>query len=572
VSRLEPGSGRPAAGPLHRAGERCAWSLVWLGVMIAGLDLWGSWSSWPPGGYLAPLVVLIGIAGVAWTWVVPDPRSPAMPLAALASTLAATLGTEGIGIHVRQYYTTDSGAFNQVAARLFLHGHNPYTSTMASASQLLHTPSDYWTYTVAGGHVNAVSYPAGSFLLEVPVLFFGFLHQTVDWVDLVAWLVTGALVFVLLPASMRWVGPLLVATPIYADIFSSGGTDAVFLPFLVLAVWRWDRFAQGRGAGPIRWMGPIALGLACSVKQTPWFCVPFLAVGLFIEARASGRRGVPLVAGYLAVVVAVFTAVNLPFIIWQPTAWARGTLLPLRQPLVADGQGLVTLALHGVAQGVSLPMLSVAAALVYLALLGALVAWYPGMKRIWLLVLPLVFFVAPRSLLSYLLDLLPAAIVAAVTVATAPRPALVPAGGRWKVPLGLAALVPAAAAVVVAVLAFSSPPLRLDVRSFASSHAATSLDAVTVDVHNATDQSVVPHFMVTIGSAHPDGFWHTASHHRVVLGPHASAVVTLYPPAYAGAPSHGSFWLVAAYTSSPEALSTTPLQLWRLGKADESGD
>jgi uncharacterized membrane protein len=274
------------------------------------------------------------------------------------------------------------------------------------------------------------------------------------------------------------------------------------------------------------------------------------------------------VAGYLVIVAGVFTAVNLPFIIWQPTAWARGTLLPLRQPLVADGQGLVTLALHGVARGVSLPWLSVAAALVYLALLGALAAWYPRMKRIWLLVLPLVFFVAPRSLLSYLLDLLPAAIVAAVTVAPAPRPALGPGVRRYNVAVGLVAVVPAAAAVVVAVLAFSSPPLQLDVQSFASSHAATSLDAVTVDVHNTTDQEVVPHFMVTISSAHPDGFWHTASHRPVVLGPHASVVVTLHPPAYAGAPGHGSFWLVAAYTSSPEALSTTPLQLWRLGKAD----
>jgi uncharacterized membrane protein len=440
---------------------------------------------------------------------------------------------------------------------------------MASASQLLHTPSDYWTYTVAGGHVTAVSYPAGSFLLEVPVMFFGFLHQTVDGVDLVAWLVTGALVFVLFPAPLRWVGPLLVATPLYADIFSSGGTDAVFLPFLVLAVWRWDRFGQGPGAGLARWMGPVALGLACSMKQTPWFCVGFLAIGLFIEARASGRPAVRLVAGYLAIVVGVFTAVNLPFVIWQPTAWARGTLLPLRQPLVADGQGLVTLALHGVARGVSLPLLSVAAALVYLALLGALVVWYPQMKRIWLLVLPLVFFVAPRSLLSYLLDLLPAAIVAAVTVAPAPRPALVASVRRYRVPLGLAALVPAAAAVAVAVAAFSSPPLRLDVESFASSQAATSLDAVTVDVHNTTDQTVVPHFMVTIGSAHPDGFWHTASRRPVVLGPHASAVVTLHPPVYAGAPGHGSFWLVAAYTSSPDALSTTPLQLWHLGKADQ---
>jgi hypothetical protein len=541
--------------------------------MIGGLDLWGSWSSWPPGGYLAPLVVLIGIAGVAWTWVVADPRSPAMPLAALVSTLASTLGAEGIGIHVRQYYTTDSGAFNQVAARLLQQGHDPYTSTMAAATQLLNTPSDYWTYTVSGGHVTAVSYPAGSFLLEVPALLLGFHHQIVDWVDLLAWLVTGVLVFVLVPTSIRWLAPLLVATPLYADVFSSGGTDAAFLPFLVLAVWRWDRFGQARGAGLARWVGPVALGLACSIKQTPWFCVAFIAMGLFIEARASGRHAVRLVVGYVAIVATVFTAVNLPFIVWQPTAWLRGTLLPIRQPLVADGQGLVTLALHGVARGVSLPWLSVAAGLVYLALLGALAAWYPVMKRIWLLVLPLVFFVAPRSLLSYLLDLLPAAIVAAATVAPAPSPSRAsrPDGatraGRWRVPVGMAAVVPAVVAVAMAVLAFASPPLQLDVRSFVSSQAATSLDAVTVEVHNSTGQTVVPHFMVTIGSSHPDGFWHTASGRPVVLSPHDSAVVTLLPPVYAGAPTHGSYWLVAAYTSSPEALSTTPLQLWRLGKA-----
>ncbi len=139
------------------------------------------------------------------------------------------------------------------------------------------------------------------------------------------------------------------------------GPTPSFLPFLVLAVWRWDRFGQARGAGLARWMGPVALGLACSMKQTPWFCVAFIAMGLFIEARASGRPAVRLVVGYLAIVATVFTAVNLPFIVWQPTAWARGTLLPIRQPLVADGQGLVTLALHGVARGVSLPWLSVAA-------------------------------------------------------------------------------------------------------------------------------------------------------------------------------------------------------------------
>ncbi len=136
-----------------------------------------------------------------------------------------------------------------------------------------------------------------------------------------------------------------------------------------------------------------------------------------IEARRGGRRPLPTAAAYLAVVVGIFLAVNRPFIVWSPVAWARGTFLPFLQPLVADGQGLVTLVLHGFAHGVSLPLLTVAGLLVLLSLLVAFVVAYPVMKRIWLILLPLSFFVAPRSLSSYLLDLYPAALVAAVSVA-----------------------------------------------------------------------------------------------------------------------------------------------------------
>ena len=576
----DTGEARPvspsATGPTESIGapatlERCAWALVWLGAVVAGLAFWGSWSSWPPGGYLAPLIVAIGIVGLAATWLVRTPRSPVLQLSALGASLAATLGHQGIGIHVRQYYSTDSGAFNQVAAHLVMRGANPYTHTMAAAAQLLQTPSDYWTYTVTGGHIDAVSYPAGSFLVEVPALWLGFQHQIVDWTDLLAWLVTGVLIFVLVPSSLRWIGPLLVTVPIYADVFGSGGTDAAFLPFLVLAVWRWDRFGTGPGGGLARWVGPVALGLACAVKQTPWFCVPLLAVALYLESRSDGRRPARVVATYLAVVAAVFALVNLPYILWSPSAWAHGTLLPFVKPLVPDGQGLVSLALHGVTRGVTLPLLTLASVLVYASLVAALAVWYPAMKRMWMLLLPLTFFVAPRSLLSYLLDLYPAAIVAAVTVAPAAlagvaRSAHSRTGGRLRWPLGLAALVPAAAAVVVTVLAFGSPPLQLDVARFHSSYSDTLLDSVTVAVHNDTDETVAPHFMVTIGSSHPSGYWHTLDRHPVVLGPHASTVVKLRPPTFTGAPTHGSYWLVQAYTSSPAALSNSPLQHWTLGK------
>ena len=547
--------------------ERCGWSLVWLAVLVGGLDLWGSWSSWSLAGVVAPAVVLAGVVGLVATWVIRDPRSLLLSVPALVSASVSIVGNQGSGIHLRQFYTTDSAAFNQVAARLLYHDTNPYTASLASADRLLQTPMAYWTYTVSGGHITAVSYPAGSFLLELPLLELGFRHMIVDWADLFAWVLTGVLLFVLMPPAVRWFAVLLYSVPVFAAIFGSGGTDAAFLPFLVLAVWRWDRFATGRRAGLANWMGPVALGLACSIKQTPWFCVPFLLVGVFMEARASGRRPLGRVAGYLAVVLGVFVVVNLPFIVWQPSAWLRGTLLPLTHPLVGDGQGLVTLALHGYAHGASFPLLTVAGLLVFVSLLAAMVVRYPVAKRTWMLALPLVFFVEPRSLSSYLLDFYPAAIVAAFTVAPALRARGHSRGPRPSMrPAGLAVVVPALAAVVVCVVAFAAPPLDMAVRSVVATQTATSLDAVTLSVRNTTGGTVTPHFMVTIGSEHPDGFWHPADHRPVVLGPGASTTVTIVPPGYTSAPAHGTHWLVEAYTSSPEALSTTPLLFWKLGK------
>jgi uncharacterized membrane protein len=563
------GEGPGPAGPLARgdSAERCGWSLVWLAVLSAGVGLWGTWSSWPAGGVVAPLFVLVGIAGLGATWLVASPRSWTIQVTGLAAAALSTLGNQAVAIHVRQYYNTDAAAFNQVAARVLAHGADPYAVPMTSAARLLKPPSDYWTYTMAGSYVTHVSYPAGSFLLEAAAYRMGFHHEIVDWTDLFAWILTGVLIFVLLPSATRWLAGLLLLTPVFVGTFGSGGTDALFLPFLVLAVWRWDRFGLGREAGLARWIGPIALGLACSIKQTPWFCVPFIAVGLYIEARTSGRRPLRLAGGYLAVVAGVFLAVNLPFIIWQPSAWGRGVLLPFTSALVPDGQGLVTLALHGVARGASLPLLSLAGVLVLAALLAAFVFGYPVMKRAWMLLLPVCFFVATRSLSTYLLDLYPAALVAALTVRPAVPTATAPNGARTRTTWGLIALGSAGAAVVVSILAFLSPPLQIGVLSFRASQAATSLNAVTLTVHNNTDVAVTPHFMVATVNTNPDGFWYPADGRSFELPAHRTSTVTLFPSSFTAAPHHGSQWLVEAVTSSPEAVSTSPLQLWRLGKA-----
>jgi hypothetical protein len=232
--------------------------------------------------------------------------------------------------------------------------------------------------------------------------------------------------------------------------------------------------------------------------------------------------------------------------------------------LVADGQGLVTLATHGLTGGVNLDLLSVTGALALLVVVVAFVAWYPQLKRIWPLLLTLPFFLSPRSLSSYLLDLIPVVLVAAVTVDPAPAPAPAP-GARitsWRGVRARPAVVVVAAAcvgvVVTCVLAFSGPPLQLSVRSVETSHAGTVLTEVTVTVDNHTSQSLEPHFLVnTATSQNYEGFWTASRRGTGAVGPHASETVRLYPPGQIGAPRRGARWLVEAYTQNPSWLSTS---------------
>jgi uncharacterized membrane protein len=549
--------------------QRGGWTLVWFAVLTAGLGFWSSWTSWPGAAVLSVLLVVAGVAGIVATWLSPSPANGVLPWTALGVAVMAVGIPQAVAIHVRRYYTTDSAAFNQLATRALLHGKNPYAISMAGGARLLNPPSHYWTYLASGGHVTQFGYPAGSFLLEAPAWALGFHHELADWIDLVAWLVTGILLFVLLPVSLRWLATLLVMATAFVGAFSSGGTDALFLPFLVVAVWRWDRFGLGRHAGVARWIGPLALGAACSVKQTPWFCLPVVVIGLGIEAERRGDSVWRVPTRYALVVVGVFAACNLPFVIWGPRAWAHGVVLPFTQPLVADGQGLVTLAIHGLTGGVVLPLLSVAGALAFVAFIAAFVVWYPAMKVVWLFVLPLVLLVPGRSFSSYLIDFFPAALVAAFSVAGVPhaapsygRPA--PGARRWLAAAAVGG--PALAAAAFCVLAFTSAPLDVSVDAVRTSHATLQLDAVTVTVHNHTGQRLTPHFLVEIDSVHPTGFWNAVTPGgQLALGPGDTATFVLRPNEFTWSPPHGSHWLVEAYTTSPNALSTSPLQVWSLG-------
>ncbi len=536
--------------------------LVWLGVVTGGINLWGFWWWSPWVAALAPIMIAGGLAGMAYTWLVSSPRTRSFQGVTLGAVIVAMVFPQSVEINTRSFYSTDSAAFDHVAARALSYGLDPYVASMTGVARLLRIPAHFWTYTASGGHVTQFSYPAGSFLLALPATALG-VHMPVDWTDLAAWIVTVVLVFAMVPAPLRWLAALLGLTPFFVGSFSSGGTDALFLPFLVVAVWRWDRFGHSEEPGLSRWIGPVALGLACAIKQAPWFAVPFLVTGVILETRL--RSGAPLRTGlrYVLTILVTFATVNLPFAAWRPAAWWHGTLIPLAGGLVADGQGLVTIATHGVTAGVDLQRLTMAGALAMVVVVAAFVTWYPRLKRIWPVLLTIPVFFSPRSLSSYLVDLVPVALIAALSVEDARREVIEPPTFSRRFPLRPSALVASVACVgvvVASLMAFSAPPLRLTVRSVITSHAGTELGAVTLSVVNETSRWLVPHFLVNAAtSQNYEGFWTRAKGGVIALGPHRSETVTLVPPAQVAAPRRGAGWLVEAYTADPTWLSSSSL-------------
>ncbi len=544
--------------------SKAGWSLVAFGVILGGFGAAGGWATVPFEAVGSPLMIAAGLGAIVLIWRSTQPMTRGLEVGIMALATVTAFLNQLVSILGRSYYTTDSAAFNEAATRIMLKGHNPYqTSLLPYASQLLKDINGYWTYTLGGGHVSTVSYPAGAFLLEAPLHGLGINHLPADVLDLIAGTLALVFLWFVLPRSIRWLAPALLLSFIYLGGFANGGTDALFIPFLMVAVWQWDRFSDHTRNLALRWAGPVALGIACAIKQSPWFVVPFLFIGIGIEARRHQSRVWSSVLGYASATLGTFVALNLPFIIWSPSAWWRGITLPLTKPLVPDGSGFVTLVLHGFLPSARISYLSIAGFVSEIGLLVAFVYWYPTMKRIWLFVLPLVFFIPGRSLSSYLVDFLPVALIAGLSVTRVDAGP----GKRWpRIWTWIALGVPTTLAALFIILAFSIPVLSVRTLWAAPGDAGQSIIAVRVALHNETNKTIYPFVMVNTSTPHPSGFWIPAHHQRLVLGPRQTRVVTLYPPTWVWAPGRGQSYSVQVYTKTPASVSSDTPTRWMYGK------
>jgi uncharacterized membrane protein len=543
------------AAPVEVA--KIGWTLVCLLAGLTPLQAWSGSVTVPSGNLASLAVIAVALWGVWRTWAAPD------GLGTWGQALILSAVIVGIGYYavsawmIQPGYGTDAAAFDQYAASLALHGVNPYTQSMAPGLAQFHVPQVFHTYRLDGSSVDNLSYPAGSFLLYVPALAAGLKIQAANVVDLAFWALSGLLLWRMLPRNCSWAAGIIMSAAVYVSFMIGGLTDALFVPFILIAVYRWDRFGDKAERSVARWIGPVALGVACSIKQTPWFVVPYLVIGIWLEHRVAGTRPLRVVGRYCAVMFATFVVINLPFLVSSPGAWMRGTLLPLVEPTIPDGQGLIDLTIFDHLGGGRLWLYTFAGFAFTVVAVLAFCMRYSALKQAWVPLVAVSFFLPTRSFGSYLFMLVPAAIIAGLTTRPAPS-SWRPPRARWLYPsvLGLGGLTVALAASALVTRA----PLAMHIVATQSTGQVGTIDQVTVTVANRTDHVQRPHFTVE-ATGHATTFWNPINLAGRALAPqigaHASATFVLRAPNTGSMPAVSTPMFVMAFTTGPSAISTS---------------
>lgn len=545
--------------------QRAWWTLVGCALINWSVQVLGAVTTF---SWLTIPLVLAGGWGLATVIVSWLPLGNAAPIRRWGDVLAWTTALLLVAtfvawayIQVRNSpgYGTDELAFDQYAATLTRHGANPYVHSMARSFSLFQVSPDGYTYTLGGAPVTQLSYPALAFLVYVPLLAIGWTTQLAVALNVGAWGIAILLMFLLLPRSMRGAGLVLGSIAVYVSYAVGGVTDALYVPLLVLAAYRWDRFGERR----LSYAGPVMLGLAMAIKQTPWLVLVFVVAGIVCDTYGRGglrpalRRGL----AYLATALAAFLVPNIPFIAMSPSAWWHGVITPIASHLVPAGQGAVALSLFLRIGGGSLTAFTAATALLGLLLVLTYVGTYPLLRAATFALPALVLFFASRSYGSYLVSLIPAALVAAVTarqpLSRAARRAVGNRRGPPRLtPWGLAIGGVAAAFVAALVFALSSrSPLHVRILGVRTTGQLATIEQLSLSVTNTSDHQVTPSFTLNEGGS-VTTFWHVARG-PTTLAAGATAAYRIISPNFPAQPSIGGGFSVLAFASSPASVSAS---------------
>ncbi|BFH74582.1 hypothetical protein SJAV_25260 [Sulfurisphaera javensis] len=350
---------------------------------------------WSSGGYINPsteistwLLIVFGFISLFISLFIRK-YSEKYEYVLFSLTLASVI-TFIIGYyHSFPRYGTDEIFIDYSAAKLVIHGINPYTYKF----ELL--PNEvlpfFITPTVYGGYVDTLQYPALSFLLQVP---FALLNAPPDLLLIVFNLLSYIIIFFYfkkINTSILAIILALVSLLININwmFYSIGGvTDIVWTDLVALSYVYKEK--------PI--ISSILLGLAISYKQTALIILPFYLYFLYKDIYKSSFQMIR----YLLIASLTFVFINLPFIVSSPITWIDSVSGIATQPILGVGLGISALNFTG-AIHVGRITFYVLPAIVYLTFIYIYILYYDRLKYTFPAYPVLVFFFYDRLLLSYLI-------------------------------------------------------------------------------------------------------------------------------------------------------------------------
>jgi len=305
-------------------------------------------------------------------------------------------------------YGTDVIAFAHGGGEILLDGQNPYSAPIGKVRDIADRFDVQLTMTSDGGVIDwLISYPALHVLSFATFLAVGF--TDLRWGVLIVELITLAVIWRALSPKARLFAPfVLLLEPFLGVVFTGGGvTDWLWVLPVAIAAICLSRARYGYAG--------IALGIACAVKQHPWFVVPFVVVWVIQTLRSESANTLTPQAkrslgGFLFGVAAGFLVPNLPFLVWDPGSWFRSVLSPALGDMVADGHGIALLVSREI---LALPS-EVFTGLVVLGLFGALAAYaryFDRLRDLLWVIPPVIMFLSYRSLHSYFVFWIPIAVL-----------------------------------------------------------------------------------------------------------------------------------------------------------------
>ncbi len=318
----------------------------------------------------------------------------------LVPFIIATLGSVYVVAEIayRGSYRTDVLAYSQYAAIMFVnHGANPYLQDMSRALDMFRVQAGDLTPLTSGNYLTTFQYPALHFLVFVPFVWLGLADMR--WVIIAFEIgVLFALYFVC-PQNLRpmILLPLFAGSDLMINFTAASVTDMLWVLPLIFAAFNLKK--------PM--VSGLFYGISCAFKQIPWLLAPFLLIYMLqIDQNASKRDRLGRTLMFAGVAVAVFLAVNAPFMVGAPGIWFGNVLTPIASDLVILSQGPSVLTQVGLVE-VGRTFYTILAVGVLVTLLVNFHVYFDKLKYVFWVFPGIILWFSYRALTNYVIYWMP---------------------------------------------------------------------------------------------------------------------------------------------------------------------